>query len=108
MLGILLGVTRLFLAVRRHYSWSPNIIAIAGTYDITFNQNTGEYTFSGGAPISIVKIIGSATAPVSMITTDAENYTATNVTLVDGNAQFELEWFNGYFGRPFIPQRIGR
>jgi len=71
---------------------APNIIAIAGTYDITFNQNTGEYTFSGGAPISIVKIIGSATAaPVSMITTDAENYTATNVTLVDGTAQFEVD-----------------
>jgi starch-binding outer membrane protein SusE/F len=71
---------------------TTNITAIAGTYDITFNQNTGEFVFSGGAPVSVVKIIGSATAsPVSMITTDAENYTATNVTLVDGTAQFEID-----------------
>jgi hypothetical protein len=69
-----------------------NIVAIAGTYDITFDQNTGVFSFSGGAPVSVVKIIGTATAaPVNMTTLDAENYTATNVTLTDGNAQFEID-----------------
>ncbi len=72
----------------------PNITAIAGTYDITFNENTGEYVFSGGAPIPVVKLVGSAVsdaAGINMITTDGIVYTASNVTLLDGNGQFDID-----------------
>lgn len=72
----------------------PNITAIAGTYDITFNENTGEYNFSGGAPIPVVKLVGSAVSAaggINMVTTDGIAYTASNVTLLDGNGQFEID-----------------
>lgn len=72
----------------------PNIPAIAGTYDITFNQTTGEYTFSGGAPIPVVKLVGSAvTTPggLTLTTTDLSNFTVSNATLVAGTAQFEVD-----------------
>jgi hypothetical protein len=72
----------------------PNIPAIAGTYDITFNQTTGEYTFSGGAPIPVVKLVGSAvTTPGGLVltTTDLTNFTVSGATLVAGTAQFEVD-----------------
>ena len=37
---------------------SKDIPAVAGTYDITFNVVTGEYAFTGGAPIPVVKLFG--------------------------------------------------
>lgn len=72
----------------------PNITAIAGTYDITFNETTGEYSFSGGPAIPVVKLMGAAVPDVNgvpMTTADATNYTATNVTLLDGGAQFSID-----------------
>ncbi|MBS7786263.1 SusF/SusE family outer membrane protein [Flavobacterium sp. CYK-55] len=72
----------------------PNITAISGTYDVTFNENTGEYSFSGGAPVPVVKLVGAAVSDVngiSFITTDGVVYTASNVTLLDGNAQFDID-----------------
>jgi hypothetical protein len=72
----------------------PNIPAIAGTYDITFNQSTGEYTFSGGAPIPVVKLVGTAvTTPGGLVltTSDLSNFTVSNATLVAGTAQFEVD-----------------
>jgi hypothetical protein len=71
-----------------------NIPAIAGTYDITFNQTTGEYTFSGGAPIPVVKLIGTAvTTPGGLIlsTLDLTTFTVSNASLVAGTAQFEVD-----------------
>ncbi|MFN8273257.1 MAG: T9SS type A sorting domain-containing protein [Flavobacteriaceae bacterium] len=72
----------------------PNITAIPGTYDITFNETTGEYSFSGGAPIPVVKLLGSAVPDVNGVpftTADLSNFTATNVTLLDGTAQFSID-----------------
>ncbi|MEN9322239.1 MAG: hypothetical protein RL699_19 [Bacteroidota bacterium] len=72
----------------------PNIPAIAGTYNITFNQSTGEYSFTGGAPIPVVKLIGTAVSSVdglTMSTADAENYYFNNATLLDGTAQFDVD-----------------
>lgn len=72
----------------------PNIPAIAGTYDITFNQTTGEYSFSGGAPIPVVKLVGTAvTTPggLVMTTSDLSNFTVSNAALVAGTAQFEVD-----------------
>ncbi|WP_162126496.1 T9SS type A sorting domain-containing protein [Flavobacterium phycosphaerae] len=71
-----------------------NIQCIAGTYDVTFNSTTGEYNFSGGAPIPVVKLVGSAvTTPGGLVlsTLDLTNFTVSNATLVDGTAQFEVD-----------------
>ena len=69
-----------------------NILTVGGTYDVTFNSTTGEYNFGGGAPIPVVKLVGTATsADITMTTTDATIYTATNVTLLAGDAQFNID-----------------
>jgi hypothetical protein len=74
---------------------SGNIIAVAGTYDITLNVVTGEYAFTGGAPIPLVKIFGTATTPstgIYMTTADGVVYTApANTVLLAGNAQFDVD-----------------
>ena len=71
-----------------------NIQCIAGTYDVTFNSLTGDYTFSGGTPPSVVKLFGTAVSNplgISMSTLDLENFSAANVTLLDGTAQFDVD-----------------
>jgi starch-binding outer membrane protein SusE/F len=74
---------------------SKDIPAVAGTYDITFNVVTGDYSFSGGPPIAVVKLFGTATNPPSGIlfsTSDGIVYTApTNSILLAGNAQFDVD-----------------
>ena len=69
-----------------------NIPSIAGTYDITFNQNTGEYKFTGGPPIAVVKLVGTATATegTSMITVDGTIYKVTS-TFTEGTLQFDVD-----------------
>ena len=71
-----------------------NIPTIAGTYDVTFNIATGEYSFGGGAPIPVVKLVGTAVADpngITFSTGDAETYTASNVTLLAGTGQFDID-----------------
>jgi hypothetical protein len=70
----------------------PNITGIAGTYDVTFNQNTGEYSFTGGAVIAVVKLVGTSTAAegVTMTTADGENYKITS-TFTAGTLQFDID-----------------
>lgn len=72
---------------------SKDIPAVAGTYDITFNSTTGDYSFDGGAPIAVVKLIGTATGGTGIImdTADGVAYTLGTTTLVAGNAQFEVD-----------------
>lgn len=74
---------------------SQDIPAVAGTYDVTFNVVTGEYAFTGGAPIPVVKLFGTATDPATgifMSTVDGITYTApANTTLLAGNAQFDVD-----------------
>lgn len=74
---------------------SANILAIAGTYDVTFNSVTGNYSFSGGAPIAVVKLIGTATGAGTGIILDPtgkDTYALpANTVLVAGNAQFEVD-----------------
>lgn len=73
---------------------SKNIVAVAGTYDITFNSVTGNYSFTGGPPIPVVKLIGTATGAgtgVTMETADGVTYTLGTTTLVAGNAQFDVD-----------------
>jgi hypothetical protein len=71
-----------------------NILCIAGTYDVTFNSTTGEYNFAGGAPIPVVKLVGTAvTTPGGLVlsTLDLSNFTVSNASLVAGTAQFEVD-----------------
>ena len=74
---------------------SKDIPAVAGTYDITFNSSTGDYAFTGGPPIPVVKLFGTATTPPTGIifsTTDGIVYTApANSILLAGNAQFDVD-----------------
>jgi starch-binding outer membrane protein SusE/F len=70
-----------------------NILCIAGTYDVTFNSVTGEYNFSGGVPIPVVKIVGTAVTGgmVSMSATSPTTFTLPTTTFLEGNAQFEVD-----------------
>ncbi|MFM2213703.1 MAG: hypothetical protein RL427_966 [Bacteroidota bacterium] len=71
-----------------------NIQCIAGTYDVTFNSTTGVYNFAGGAPIPVVKLVGTAvTTPGGLVlsTLDLTNFTVSNASLVAGTAQFEVD-----------------
>jgi hypothetical protein len=76
---------------------SGDIPAVAGTYDVTFNSVTGDYSFTGGAPIPVVKLFGTATSDTSpstginMDTTDGIIYTLGTTTLLAGNAQFDVD-----------------
>ena len=72
----------------------PNVQCISGTYDVTFNSTTGQYNFVGGAPIPVVKLVGTAvTNPGGLVlsTLDLATFTVSNATLVAGNAQFEID-----------------
>ena len=71
-----------------------NIRCIAGTYDVTFNSTTGEYNFSGGTPLPVVKLVGTAvTEPGGLVLnpTGTDTFGVSNITLVAGFAQFEVD-----------------
>ncbi|GEP50578.1 hypothetical protein FNO01nite_12500 [Flavobacterium noncentrifugens] len=70
----------------------PNIHGVGAIYSVTFNSVTGEFHFEG-PPVPVVKIIGAAVESadgIAMTTSDAVNYTASNVTLLTGGAQFNI------------------
>ena len=89
----------------------PNIPVIGGTYDITFNSNTGAYYFNLQSDIGI---IGSATpfgwdADVSMnqSTTDTNEYYLT-LNLVAGEAKFRAnDAWDINWGSADFPTGIG-
>lgn len=71
-----------------------NIRCIAGTYDVTFNSTTGEYNFSGGTPLPVVKLVGTAvTTPGGLVLniSGPDTFSVSNSTLVEGFAQFEVD-----------------
>ena len=71
-----------------------NIKCIAGTYDVTFNSTTGVYNFSGGTPLPVVKLVGTAvTTPGGLVLTISgpDTFSVSNSTLVAGDAQFEVD-----------------
>lgn len=71
----------------------PNIQCIVGTYDVTFNSTTGEYSFSGGAPLPVVKLVGTAVTggTITMSPASPITFTLPLTTFLDGNAQFEVD-----------------
>lgn len=71
-----------------------NITAVAGVYDVTFNATTGEFAFTGGAPLPVVKLVGTAVTTAGGIVMNLSGtgiYSITNTTLVAGNAQFDVD-----------------
>lgn len=77
---------------------SGNIIPVgtaggSDEYTVTFNSTTGEYSFSGGAPVPIVKLVGSAVTggTVTMSATSPITFTLPLTTFLAGNAQFDVE-----------------
>lgn len=82
------------------YLGGPNIpITIAGDYNITFNRQTGEYTFEciSNCPANI-GIIGTAVSPyfdwetdVNMATNDGITYMLKNYIFSEGEARFRQD-----------------
>ena len=71
-----------------------NIVAVAGVYDVTFNATTGAFSFTGGAPLPVVKLVGTSVTTsggILMNLTGTGIYSITNTTLVAGNAQFDVD-----------------
>ena len=115
----------------------PNIIATSGVYNISFNDSTGEYIFSGvedpnspdpeASVYETVGIIGNATpsgwdasTPMIQDSADAHQWTLSQVTLTDGEAKFrandtwDVNWGNdtfptgtGIMDGPNIPATAG-
>jgi hypothetical protein len=87
---------------------SGNIIPVgtaggSDEYTITFNSTTGEYSFSGGAPLPVVKLVGTAVTggTATMSPTSPTTFSLSNVTLLDGLAQFDVDGvFAGGTGFP--------
>lgn len=70
------------------------LVPIAGVYTVTLNTTTGVYNFESGTPLPEIKLIGAATGTVDglvMSPTAADTWTASNVTLLDGAAQFSID-----------------
>ena len=69
-----------------------NIPAVAGTWDVTFNITTGAYSFEGGPVLSVVKLVGTATAAegTTMVTGDGSVYKVTS-TFTAGTLQFDID-----------------
>lgn len=78
------------------YLWGPSIPINYGNYDISFNLETGEYSFVcvGSCP-PVIGIIGSAVPPyndwktdIKMFTNDGVSYRMSNYMFVNGEAKF--------------------
>lgn len=70
----------------------PNIVAVKGVWDITFNRTTGSWSFVA-TPLPTVKLFGTATTPttgVAMTPSGSTSYELKKVALKAGNAQFEI------------------
>lgn len=76
-----------------------NILTIAGTYDVTFNSNTGEYNFSGTSiTYPVISLVGDAaagwTTDIPMTTTDGIIYKLDSYTFISGHVKFRQD--NGW------------
>lgn len=70
------------------------LVPVAGVYTVTLNTVTGVYNFDSGIPLPVVKLIGTSVADAAGILlapVSAEEFTATNVTLLDGTGQFDID-----------------
>ncbi|NHM06264.1 T9SS type A sorting domain-containing protein [Flavobacterium sp. CYK-4] len=80
------------------------IVPIAGVYTVTLNATTGVYNFESGSPLPVVKLIGSSVTEAGGIVLApfaTDTFRATNVTLVDGTGQFDID--GSVFGETSFP-----
>jgi hypothetical protein len=80
------------------------IVPIAGLYTVTLNTTTGVYNFVAGTPLPIVKLIGTSVADINgleLAPFAADTFRATNVTLLDGTGQFDID--GSIFGELTFP-----
>ncbi len=76
-----------------------NIPSVAGTYDVTFNRTTGEYSFVGSAAFPTIGVWGPAVDPINgfggddieMTTQDGEEYVLSGFTFSSGAAKFRQD-----------------
>jgi hypothetical protein len=79
-------------------------VPIAGLYTVTLNTTTGVYNFEPGTPLPTVKLIGSSVADVNGLVLApfaTDTFRATNVTLLDGTGQFDID--GTIFGETTFP-----
>jgi hypothetical protein len=97
------------------YAGGPNIPVRQGTYDISFNRETGEYRFYCPDCPPAVSIIGSAVIPhynwtndKFMSTNDGIVYTLNHCDLAWGELRFrqDANWTNNWGGNAF-PEGAG-
>jgi hypothetical protein len=80
------------------------IVPVAGLYTVTLNSATGLYNFEAGTPLPTVKLIGSSVADVNGLVLApfaTDTFRATNVTLLDGTGQFDID--GTIFGETTFP-----
>jgi starch-binding outer membrane protein SusE/F len=77
---------------------SANIIPVgtagqSDVYVVTFNSTTGVYNFAGGAPIPVVKLVGTAvtSGTITLSPTSPGIYTLPLTTFLAGTANFEID-----------------
>ena len=80
------------------FNSASNIPTVAGTYDVTFNKNTFEYSFIGTSAFPSIGIIGTVLgengfdgADVDMVTADGENYILSAYTFLEGEMKFRQD-----------------
>ncbi|OYU82070.1 MAG: hypothetical protein CFE23_01860 [Flavobacterium sp. BFFFF1] len=103
-----------------------NIVTVAGTYDVTFNRETGAYSFTNVISFPNIGMIGTAVTAdgfngpdVDMVTFDGINYSVTNYNFLGGEMKFrqddawEISWGGSTFpagtatlnsGNIFVPE----
>lgn len=87
----------------------PNIPVPAGTYDVTFNRTSGNYSFVGTSTFPSIGISGTAVGDdfagpdVDLVTTDGINYTLSGFTFLAGEAKFRQDdaWTINWGGTTF-------
>lgn len=91
-----------------------NIVAVPGTYRVTFNTNTLEYTFLELGSYDIISLVGDATpggwdvdSDLTVDPTDSTIWKG-SFELTDGDAKFRADhaWDNNW-GGPDFPNGIG-
>lgn len=87
------------------------LVPIAGIYTVTLNTTTGVYNFQNTDPLPIIQLIGSAISngtPITLTPSGTDLFTANDITLIDGLAQFQIEQNNNVsiFGENQFPTGI--
>jgi starch-binding outer membrane protein SusE/F len=70
-----------------------NVGIVSGTYTLNFNTTTGVFSLTGGVPIPVVKLVGTA-VPEGMLTMNTISPTTFALpltTFLAGTAQFEID-----------------